>query len=172
MCGFLFKILSPVGIMVEQLDSAGLAFTIAPLLGGLFIGMRTKDAMSDGWYASLERPPWTPPKWAFGPVWSILYLLMGYAAWRVWSSGGGAWPMALFGIQLVLNYAWSILFFEQRSLPWASFDVAALLIVLVMMTHAYARVDSLAANLTIPYVAWVSLATALTFDITSRNNKW
>ena len=78
------------------------------------------------WYAALAKPPWTPPDWIFGPVWSVLYLSMAVAAWLVWRQGDVAVPMTMFGIQLVFNAAWSWLFFGLHSPGAAFIDIVLL----------------------------------------------
>ena len=139
---------------------SALAFVAVPLLGGWLSGRSTRKGMN--WYASLQRPRWTPPQWVFGPVWTALYVSMGYAAWRVWLRAGWGAALAFFALQLLLNMAWSELFFVRHDLRAATLDVFALLVVLLGMTASYASVDATAAWLTVPYVAWVAFAAALT----------
>ena len=76
----------------------------------------------DGWYEQLAKPAWNPPNWIFGPVWTLLYLLMGIAAWRVWRRAGCAGAqlaLGVFVLQLVLNAAWSGIFFGAHQIGWA-----------------------------------------------------
>lgn len=138
---------------------------LAPVLAGWAVGWTTAAAARDDWYRRLRKPRWTPPSWAFGPVWTVLYASMGYAAWRVWRAGGRGWPVALFAAQMALNLAWSPLFFVARDLTAAAVDVGLLWAAVVAMGVTYARYDAAAAWLTLPYAAWVSLATALTVEI-------
>lgn len=138
---------------------------------GLLAGMATQADARGEWYKSLKKPPWQPPSYVFGPVWTLLYILMGVAAWRVWKAGGGKQPMILYGVQLVLNIAWSFLFFKAHNITWALFDIVALLSVLVATTSAFFRVDRTAGYLMMPYLAWVTFATALTFSVYSRNKQ-
>jgi tryptophan-rich sensory protein len=128
------------------------------------------DAAS--FYAQLERPPWAPPASAFGPVWSVLYALMGTAAWLVWreKDGKAVRPaLTLFLAQLALNALWSWLFFRWRS-GWGAFaDVLLLLALIVATIVAFGKVSRWAAGLMLPYLAWVGLATALTWSVWQAN---
>lgn len=147
-----------------------LALSIAIPVGlGSLAGYATSGESRGQWYQSLQKPSWTPPKEAFGPVWLTLYVLMGIAAWRVWKAGGGTEPMTLYATQLALNIAWSFLFFKAHSLKWALLDITALLGMLVVTTWAFYNVDHTAGYLMIPYLAWVSLATALTASLYQNN---
>ena len=125
------------------------------------------------WYAGLEKPPWNPPDWVFGPVWTVLYLAMAVAAWLVWRRGGfgGArLALALFGVQLVLNATWSGLFFGLRS-PGAGLADIVLLWIAILATILAMRFRSIvAAWLMVPYLAWVSFALVLNFTIWRMNS--
>ena len=116
------------------------------------------------WYRTLHKPAWNPPDWIFGPVWTLLYILMAVAAWRVWrreeASQAGR-TLGLFVGQLGLNAIWSVLFFGLRR-PGAAFeDVIMVWVSLVFLLVHFWRVDRVAAALWAPYVAWVSFATVL-----------
>jgi translocator protein len=126
--------------------------------GAGFIGSRF---MPGDWYADLVKPPFNPPNWVFAPVWSVLYVLMAVAAWRVWRRGGFRWPIALWMGQLVLNAAWSWLFFGRHLLGGALIEIIVLLAVLVATTVAFWRRERLAGQLMLPYVAWVAFASVL-----------
>jgi tryptophan-rich sensory protein len=143
----------------------GLAVALALCLGvGALGAVWTADGVRT-WYPTLAKPPITPPNWLFGPVWTALYLIMGYAAWRVWRrSGFGGAPaaLALFGIQLALNLAWSHLFFGRHSIGTAFVEILALLAAIIATAAAFARTDRVAAWLMIPYIAWVAFASVLT----------
>lgn len=150
----------------------GLAVALGLCLGvGALGAVWTADGVRD-WYPTLAKPPITPPNWLFGPVWTALYLLMGYAAWRVWRRGGFAGApaaLALFGIQLVLNLAWSYLFFGRHWIGAALAEIAVLLAFIVATAFAFARHDRLAAWLLLPYAAWVAFASVLTGWIWALN---
>lgn len=116
------------------------------------------------WYQALDTPTWAPPGWIFGPVWISLYTLMGVAAWLVWRSPAGpARRVALiaFGIQLVLNAAWTPVFFGLRSVGGGLAVILLLLGAIVATIVWFRRCSSIAAWLLAPYLAWVSFATAL-----------
>lgn len=131
--------------------------------GGALIGITTQGGDSP-WYASLDKPSWTPPSWVFAPVWTTLYAAMGVAAWLVWREGG--WPrqrlpLIVFLVQLALNLAWSAIFFGLQQITWALVDIVALWLLIVMTIRVFVRVNRAAAWLLAPYLAWVSFATAL-----------
>jgi translocator protein len=121
------------------------------------------------WYAGLAKPPWTPPGWIFGPVWSVLYLTMALAAWLVWRRGNPVAPMTLFSIQLAFNAAWSWLFFGLHSPGAAFIDVLLLWIAIATTTVVFWRRSTLAGVLFVPYLIWVSFAAALNFAIWRLN---
>lgn len=113
-------------------------------------------------YRELVRPSWAPPGAVFGPVWITLYTLMGVAAWLVWRSGAGARnALQLFAIQLVLNAAWTPVFFGARSLGGGLIVIVALEVAILLTIAAFSRRSRLAAALMVPYAAWVAFATAL-----------
>lgn len=117
-----------------------------------------------GWYAKLHKPVWNPPSWLFGPVWSLLYLCMGVAAWLVWQRGG--WrgqkvPLGLFLVQLALNALWTPLFFGLHQPGWAFIEILALLLVLSATFGCFFRAYRVAGWLLIPYLAWTTFAAAL-----------
>lgn len=123
-------------------------------------------------YGALDRPAWAPPAWLFGPVWTVLYLMMAVAAWLVWKERGWAGArtaLGLFCTQLVFNALWTWLFFAGRNggLAFAEIVLLAVLIVATMLT--FARVSRLAALLLVPYLLWVLFATALTISVWLRN---
>lgn len=123
------------------------------------------------WYAALAKPAWTPPSWVFGPVWTLLYVLMGVAAWLVWDRHRNAarGALTLFVLQLIVNAAWSWLFFGLRS-PAVAFAGIVLLWALILATViAFRRLRPPAAALLLPYLAWVTFAAALNFAIWRLN---
>jgi benzodiazapine receptor len=121
-------------------------------------------------YAQLNKPWLAPPAWVFGPVWSVLYGLMGVAAWLVWRSPGpkGA-ALALFGVQLAVNALWSWLFFDWRQGLLATVDVVVLLALIVATMVLFWRSSRVAAALLVPYALWVSFAAVLTWTIWRSN---
>ncbi len=125
------------------------------------------------WYAELEKPAWNPPGWIFGPVWTLLYFLMGLAAWIVWARRG--WrvrglPLAWFLVQLALNALWTPLFFGLRN-PGAALVCIILLVAAIAWTmRTFSRSgESIAAVLLAPYLAWTSFATFLNLTLWRMN---
>lgn len=121
-----------------------------------------------GWYASLVKPPFNPPNWLFGPVWSALYLLMAISLWRIWQRGHGAAQRATFtafGVQIVLNVLWSGAFFGLHQPLLALVVIIALLAAIVATIVTSARIDRLASWLYAPYLVWVSFAAVLNASI-------
>ena len=130
------------------------------------------SANAPQFYASLDKPAWAPPAGVFGPVWTLLYMAMAIAAWLVWRERGWAGArgaLTLFLLQLALNTLWSWLFFRWHQGALAFADILALLALIVATVVAFARIHRLAAGLLVPYLAWVSFATALNYSVWQRN---
>ncbi len=124
------------------------------------------------WYESLDKPDWRPPNWLFGPVWLALYIciaLSGWLAWRAVGFAGAPAAFALYGLQLVLNFLWSALFFGLRRMDLALAEMALLWLSIAGLIAAFAPISTLAALLLAPYLAWVSVAFALNLSILRRN---
>lgn len=142
------------------------AVAVTAFVGGL------GSASAADFYATMQLPAWAPPGWLFGPVWTLLYILMGVAAWLVWRAA--PWPVTrpallLFAAQLLVNALWSWLFFAWRLGALALADVV-LLIVLVALTMVYFyRLRPLAAWLLLPYFAWISFAALLNLAVWQLN---
>jgi len=119
------------------------------------------------WYATLTKPAWTPPDWLFAPVWTALYAAIAVAGWRLWRRTAGRFtpPLALWGVQLVLNAAWSWIFFGLRRPGWALLDVALLFACTLGFIWTARRESPVSAALFFPYALWVLFATALNFEI-------
>ncbi|MBA3589192.1 TspO/MBR family protein [Methylibium sp.] len=123
-------------------------------------------------YQQLERPPWAPPAWLFGPVWSVLYLMMGVAAWLVWRArgfDGARTALVLFLVQLAANALWTWLFFAWREGGLAFAEILVLWALILGTVLAFWRVRPLAGALLLPYLAWVSFASALNFSLWQLN---
>jgi tryptophan-rich sensory protein len=128
---------------------------------------------SGSWYEDLQKPEWNPPSWLFGPVWTLLYILMGIAFYLVWK-GKGSSPqkrlaMTLWGVQLLLNFCWSIIFFKLQETGWATVEIALLWLALLATIFAFAPLSRLAAWLLVPYISWVSFAAYLCYTIWQLN---
>lgn len=115
------------------------------------------------WYAALAKPAFNPPGWVFGPVWTVFYVMIAFAGWRLWRRGGPASRLALTAwyVQLLLNLMWSFLFFGGRMIGAALAEILVLLAAIAATIVLAWRVDRLAAWLLAPYLAWVSFATLL-----------
>jgi len=136
-------------------------------MGAIF----TSRSVSE-WYPVLQKPSWNPPAWVFGPVWTVLYLMMAIAAWMVWRRRGfreGAAALLIFAFQLALNAAWSPLFFGLRNPLAGLLDIIPLWAAILVTIAAFRKISPLAAALLIPYWLWVSFATALNFMIWRLN---
>ena len=117
------------------------------------------------WYATLNKPFFTPPNWVFGPVWITLYTLMGVSLFLVWKKGTKSRQnriaLGLFGVQLVLNALWSVIFFGMQSIIGGLIVIIALWFVLITTSVRFYKIDTRAGHLLVPYLLWLSLATAL-----------
>jgi tryptophan-rich sensory protein len=157
---------SPRTTRAQILGLAGwLLLTFAAAALGAFA---SRDAAT--FYAQLAKPEWAPPASVFGPVWSVLYLLMAFAAWLVWRQGRGhATAVTVFCVQLAANALWSWLFFGWHLGALAAIEVLVLLALIVATLVAFWRVRRLAAVLMLPYLAWVTFASALTWTLWRAN---
>jgi tryptophan-rich sensory protein len=135
---------------------------------GLVAGWVTQTSVTT-WYPTLVKPSFTPPNWLFAPAWTLLYALMGVAAflvWRVWTDDTASQKaLVLFGLQLVLNGAWSFAFFGAQSPMLGLIVITALWGVLAWTTERFFRIRRAAGALLVPYLAWVSYAWALNAGI-------
>lgn len=151
----------------------GLAVSLAAVLAVSVIGGLTTAANVDSWYRTLAKPSFNPPDWLFGPVWTVLYLMMAVAAWRVWRrvgfAGKGRGALALYAVQLVLNLGWTLLFFGAHLLGWTLAEIVLLLAAILATAWAFARIDRIAAWLLAPYAAWVAFAGLLNAAIVQLN---
>jgi len=135
-----------------------------PLLTGFAGSFFTMPAIQ-GWYATLTRPSIAPPNWVFGPVWTALYLMMGYAFYLVWKSDHKkkTLAMGLFLFQLVLNGIWSPIFFGAENLALALGVIIALDIAVIATMLVFCKISKKATYLLIPYLAWILFATFLNY---------
>ena len=122
------------------------------------------------WFPTLVKPSFNPPSWVFAPVWTVLYIMMGVAAWLVWRQGGDiTLALWLFFIQLAFNFLWSFLFFNLHRVDLALIDITALWISIAATLYAFWQVDMRAGLLLVPYLAWVSFASLLNASIWRLN---
>lgn len=151
---------------------------ILGLVGWLAISFATAalgglaSANAGAFYRELIRPAWAPPSWLFAPAWTVLYLLMGIAAWLVWRKEGfrrASTALALFLVQLGANALWTWLFFVWRLGAFAFAEILILWVLILCTLVAFWRVRPLAGALLIPYLAWVTYASALTYAVWKGN---
>ena len=146
-------------------DTVKLVISIAtPLAVGGLSGFATARGVAT-WYPTLTKPSFNPPAWVFGPAWTLLYIMMGVAAFLVWRKGlevdGVKIALTVFGIQLALNGLWSILFFGMQAPGLALAEIIVLWIAIGATTVLFWRVVPAAGALLLPYWGWVSFATVL-----------
>jgi len=130
------------------------------------------SARAATFYGQLSQPPWAPPAWLFGPVWSVLYLLMAVAAWLVWRDHGfprAAVALGLFVAQLVANSLWTWLFFGLHLGALSLAEIVVLWLLIAATVYRFWLLNRLAAMLLLPYLAWVSFAAALTLSLWRLN---
>lgn len=170
-----------------SLSAALLLPFLAAAIGGL--GMR----QAGGWYQTLRKPAWNPPAWLFGPAWTVLYLLMGVASWLVWQKGTKAGhkrnaplvskvemqkqatainqALAWYGVQLVANGLWPLLFFGARRIRFALAELLVLWTLIAGTALQFYRIRPFAGELLLPYLAWTSFAAVLNATIWRLNRK-
>lgn len=136
-------------------------FILIPLAVGSIGGFATQTSI-DTWYSTLAKPGWNPPNWVFAPVWTLLYIMMGIAAWLVWRTKDRIGPaMLLFFAQLGFNLLWSLVFFGLRSPGLALVEVVFLVGSVLLTMLAFFGRQTTAGWLFVPYLAWVSFAAVL-----------
>jgi tryptophan-rich sensory protein len=145
----------------------------APLLVGATAGWATAQGVSD-WYPALVKPSFNPPAWVFGPVWTLLYVLMGVACYLVWQRVPDSPParraLTVYWVQLLLNFLWSFLFFGARSPGWAFAEICLLWAALLWTVVLFFRESRWAGWLMVPYLGWVSFAAVLNASIWVLNS--
>jgi tryptophan-rich sensory protein len=127
------------------------------------------------WYAALDQPFFNPPAWVFAPAWTMLYIAMGTAAWRIWRlplSAERKVALRQFGLQLVLNAAWTPVFFGAHSLAGGLGVIVLMALAIVVTIQRFYPLDRIAAWLLAPYLAWVTFATALNVALLALNGKF
>lgn len=135
-----------------------LGFIVLVLGGGTLVGLLT---LPGDWYAGLQKPSFNPPPWVFGPVWTVLYLLVAIAGWLVWAKDPNSMAMRIWIAQLVLNFLWSPTFFGLQQPGLALVVIVALLISILGFMVQARQLHRLAAWLFAPYLLWVAFATVL-----------
>jgi translocator protein len=136
---------------------------LIPLALGAIAGRFTAQAVPD-WYASLNRPSFNPPNWIFGPVWTVLYILLGISLFLIWKQipskqrNNALW---IFSLQMFLNFIWSFVFFYFHQIGLALIVIIGLWISIIFMLISFYKIKPLAAYLNMPYLLWVTFASVL-----------
>ncbi|TDR93003.1 TspO/MBR family protein [Enterovirga rhinocerotis] len=141
-------------------------FLVLVLGGGLALGGLT---VRGGWYAGLAKPSFNPPAWLFGAVWTVLYILIAIAGWRVWQRDRSGWPMKLWWAQMALNFLWTPVFFGAHQIGLAFVIILLMLAAILAFIATAWRLDRVAAWLFVPYAAWVAFASLLNGSIWMLN---
>ena len=162
------------GEAVVKLGSKGVVHLLVCLtltFSVSFVGAQGSLRGLGEWYSSLQKPPFNPPNWLFAPVWTILYLLMGIAAFQIWQSKSPRRPLALtvYAVQLLLNGLWSWIFFAWQRLLESAIEISVMWGLIVLTIVLFSRIQQSAGRLLIPYLAWVSFATVLNWTIYGMN---
>ena len=151
-----------------KLISSVISCELVGILGAFF----TTTAIPT-WYAHLNKPSFSPPNWLFGPVWTLLYLLMGISVYLIWSKGlkkkSIKSALKLFLVQLALNFIWTPIFFGLRSLEFGLIVIVAMWIYIFLTIKSFYPISKLSAYLLIPYLLWVSFATILNASLALLN---
>ncbi len=155
--GKLFKLIAAI-LICEFVGLLGSVFTLSSITT---------------WYATLHKPSFSPPNWLFGPVWTLLYALMGISAYLIWEKGikeNGVKPaLKLFSLQLILNFMWTILFFGLKSPLLGLISISILWIAILATILKFSKLSKNAATLMIPYILWVSFAAILNLAVLMLN---
>ena len=153
-------------------DLVALVLFLTLTLGIAALGAMVSATSIETWYAGLAKPWFTPPDEVFAPVWTVLYVLMAFAAWRVWRAADRdttQGPLTLFALQLALNLGWIVVFFGLHKIGAAVATIVVLDVAVLVTALAFRTVDRLAALLMAPYLAWVAFATVLNVAIWRLN---
>ena len=158
------KINNPIKFIISVLIPVGIG-----AISGLFTASNVKT-----WFVTVAKPSFNPPGWLFAPVWTTLYIMMGIAFFLVWKNETiqksiKQKAIILFAIQMVLNFLWSFIFFQQHEIGWALVDIILLWIFILLSIFSFAPISKTAAWLLVPYISWVSFATILNFAIWQLN---
>ncbi|MCB0062174.1 MAG: tryptophan-rich sensory protein [Caldilineaceae bacterium] len=170
-----------------QVHWRSLLLALAAPFTAALIGSIAAGGFRTGWYRTIKKPSWNPPSWLFGPVWTVLYALMGIASWLVWREGESkGWrrfatpwrhpqdeqvkgALRLYGVHLVFNALWSVLFFGRHRIGLALGEVTVLWALILSTLVRFSRIRPLAGLLLVPYQLWVTFATILNFRIWQLN---
>ena len=154
---------------IKKLVGSVLLCEAAGVVGSVF----TRDSLRD-WYPTLQKPSFTPPDWVFGPVWTVLYAMMGVSLYltsrqRDEDAAVETTARVLFAVQLMLNTLWTYIFFGRRSPGWALVEISLLWVAIASTTLSFFRVSRTAALLLLPYLLWTSFAAVLNYSVWRLN---
>ena len=152
--------------LLPTLISIGIA-QLAGIVGSVFTASSVRE-----WYPTMVKPDWNPPSWLFGPVWITLYTLMGIAAAMIWRQRElpeAKLALWVYGIQLVLNALWSILFFGLKNPALAFAEILILLTLIIVTAVLFYKINHTAGLLMLPYIAWVAFASFLNYTLWQLN---
>jgi tryptophan-rich sensory protein len=143
-----------------------------PLAAGAIAGMFTTSEIN-GWFQTIKKPAWQPPNWVFGPVWTVLYVLMGIAFYLIWKTDVPVkqkrMAITLWIVQLVFNFFWSYIFFKKHQIDWALGEIVVLWFFILLTILSFGRISKTAAWMMVPYISWVTFASLLTLSIYQLN---
>ena len=144
-----------------------------PLVVGFTASLFTRPQIKN-WYITINKPSWNPPNWLFGPMWTLLYVVMGTAFYLIWKSnlsGTQKRPAVILWVaQLLLNFFWSFIFFNQHQIKGALVDIIGLWLLILLTIFAFAKINKTAAWLLVPYISWVTFAGLLNYAIFNLNS--
>ncbi|XP_071828729.1 translocator protein-like [Apostichopus japonicus] len=150
------------------------AAVVLPHIGGLYGATITKDQIK-GWYKTLNKPPWTPPNWVFGPMWTSLYTAMGYASYLAWKDGGGfknaMLPLGSYAVGLGLNWMWTPVFFGRHKLGPSVAIILSCLGMTIGTAYLYYPINETACFLNFPLIAWLTLASSVNIYVWLNNKE-
>ncbi|RAY13627.1 tryptophan-rich sensory protein [Actinomadura craniellae] len=152
-----------ISLQAAGLVVFGVLAALAALVGALGVSGTGQE------YAALDKPGWAPPSWLFGPVWSVLYAMIAVSGWLVWRRHGTPPALAVYAVQLVLNAAWTPIFFGAGQYGWAMLDIALLWLAIGATVLVFRPLSRPATWLLLPYWLWVTYAAALNFAIWTAN---
>lgn len=139
---------------------------------GAIAGYVTSGESSSDWYINLQKPSFQPPSWLFSPVWTLLYILMGVALWKVWKKPNSRErniAITIFFAQLLFNFLWSIIFFNWHGVGMALIDILILWVLILSTIFSFGKLSKTAAWLLVPYISWVTFASILNYSIWQMN---
>ena len=158
-----------MNMKISNLMKLIISILICQIAGG--IGAIVTYPSIKGWYESLQKPSFNPPNWIFGPVWTLLYVLMGISLFLIWKNNekDNKSAISIFIVQLILNVVWSCLFFGLHSPFLAFLEITILWFFILFTIYKFWRIDKISSLLLVPYILWVTFASFPNFYIWKLN---